>query len=84
MAPSELASGKFSNLLVLIFCDIEIYDFLPLMFGCHHDSNSKCKCGNCDVEYLQDPSECYCCSEFEGWDCVEALESEIVVQDVAH
>ena len=54
------------------------------MFGCHHDSNSKCKCGNCDVEYLQDPSECYCCSEFEGWDCVEALESEIVVQDVAH
>ena len=83
MAPSKLASGEFSNPLVLIFCDIQIYDFLPLMFGCDHDSNSRCKCGNCDVEYLQNPSECYVLLQRVGRMC-GSLESKINLQHVTH
>jgi len=39
-----------------------------------------CQCGNCDLQFLQNISECYCCFELEG--CVEALTSDLVLQDL--
>ena len=41
----------------------------------------RCTCGNCKVDLLQNISECYCCQELEG--CVEAMSSDLVVQDLA-
>ena len=40
----------------------------------------RCRCENCDVQFLQNISECYCCCELDG--CVEALASDIVLQDL--
>ena len=40
----------------------------------------RCQCGKCELEFLQNISECYCCSELDG--CVEALVSDIVLQDL--
>ena len=40
----------------------------------------RCRCENCDVQFLQNISECYCCCELDG--CVEALVSDIVLQDL--
>ena len=37
-------------------------------------------CGNCSRQLLQNANECYCCSKLEG--CVEALESDIVREDI--
>ncbi|XP_044167855.1 uncharacterized protein LOC114951454 [Acropora millepora] len=39
-----------------------------------------CQCENCNLRFLQNISECYCCCELEG--CVEALTSDVVVQDL--
>ncbi|CAH3151818.1 unnamed protein product [Porites lobata] len=39
-----------------------------------------CSCGNCSLTHLRNISECYCCKELEG--CCEALESDIVVEDL--
>ena len=40
----------------------------------------RCQCGNCDLQFLQNISECYCCCELEG--CVEALTGDLVLQDL--
>ena len=40
----------------------------------------RCSCGNCSLTHLRNISECYCCKELEG--CCEALESDIVVEDL--
>ena len=40
----------------------------------------RCTCGKCDINLVHNISECYCCKELEG--CAEALESDLVVQDL--
>ena len=40
----------------------------------------RCQCGSFDLQFLQNISKCYCCCELEG--CVEALTSELVLQDL--
>ena len=40
------------------------------------------KCGNCNVALLQNISECYCSCESEG--CKESINSDLVLQDLAH
>ena len=49
-------------------------------FASIHISLLGCHCGNCELAYLQNISECYCCCELDG--CVEALVSDIVLQDL--
>ncbi|XP_048586635.1 uncharacterized protein LOC125568409 [Nematostella vectensis] len=39
-----------------------------------------CKYENCNTEFVRNINECYCCTELEG--CVEALQSDLVVQDL--
>ena len=34
---------------------------------------SRCTCGNCNVEMLQNVKECYCCQEIEN--CVDFIDS---------
>ena len=41
----------------------------------------RCDSGNCSVVLAQNISECYCCKELEG--CGEALESDLVQQDIS-
>ncbi|XP_067026635.1 uncharacterized protein [Acropora muricata] len=40
----------------------------------------RCTCGKCDINLVHNISKCYCCKELEG--CAEALESDLVVQDL--
>ena len=49
-------------------------------FASIHFPLLRCHCGNCELAYLQNISECYCCCELDGW--VEALVSDIVLQDL--
>ena len=39
----------------------------------------RCSCGNCSTEYLVNFNECHCWQEVEQ--CVEALNSQIVLED---
>ncbi|XP_048586230.1 uncharacterized protein LOC125568312 [Nematostella vectensis] len=41
---------------------------------------TRCKYENCNTEFVRNINECYCCTELEG--CVEALQSDLVVQDL--
>ena len=41
---------------------------------------SRCKCGRCSTQYLQNPNKFQCCLEIE--ECVECLSNEMVVDEV--
>ena len=63
-----------SILLQLHFHALNIICMYISLFKC------RCQCGNCDLQFLQNIGECYCCCELEG--CVEALTSDLVLQDL--
>ncbi|KXJ09646.1 uncharacterized protein LOC110246688 [Exaiptasia diaphana] len=39
-----------------------------------------CKCGNCNVKFLQNAYECCCCRDMEG--CVEVLQDKWVIEEL--
>jgi len=45
-----------------------------------HISLLRCHCGNYELTNLLNTSQCYCCCELDG--CMEALVSDIVLQDL--
>ena len=64
----QTLSHQHFHALNIISTDISLFKF-------------RCQCGNCDLHFLQNISECYYCSELEG--CVEALTSDAVLQDLS-
>lgn len=76
-------SHNFRHLLLVLKTMLSLHLVLILMLRSYQlfVSFLRCLCGNCDIENLQNISECYCCQELEG--CVESLSSELVMQDLA-
>lgn len=76
----ELAAGRSTRVSISDLFSHVVSPVLTVYDSSRFTYNSRCTCGNCNVEMLQNPRECQCCREIPK--CVEALSSELVLREV--